>query len=196
MAPSNPYLVDEAVQRKLAEHDGKLIKCLSVRFPGGESEEHWDFHRPKEYELLNAFLGRFSDVDYREGKVTVEDAVVATYGTADEYLRNRIVKTHLRSDSAFNKAHMNGMVTMATEDGLIVRGDRVVVATRDFQEKADAGQRRLVKSAGTVAKSLNVQRRRSLRIAPSAAGELDAIANEMLNNVVDEQQRALGQGEG
>ena len=195
MAPSNEYLLDETVQQRLAAHDNKLIKGHTVWFPGETPEVHWDFNRSKEFELLGAYVNGFQDIDFRDGNVTVQDAALATYGTTDEYLTGRIANTHLHPASAFNKAQTNGMVTMATADGRIIRDDRLLVAKERFQEAADRFEHRVVKSSTAAAKSLNAEKRRSLRIAPGAEQDLAAITSGTLDSVLGQQQRALGQGE-
>lgn len=192
MAPSNDYLLDEQVQQRLAAHDHKLIKGSTVWFPGEAPEVHWDFNRPKEYELLAAFLDGFSDIDYRDGKVTVDDAARAVYGTADEYLTGRIASTHLNPASGFNKTLANGEVVMMAADGVrIIRDDRMRVAQDRYQEAADKFEHRVVKSTTAAARSLKAAHKRSIRIAPTAKNELSAISTNTLNNVTGQQQLAI-----
>lgn len=195
MAPGNEYLLDADVQQELAAHDGKLIKGSTVWFPGEQPEVHWDFNRAKEFELLGGYLGGFQDIDFRDGNVTVQGATLATYGKVDDYLLGRVAGTHLHPASAFNKAQTNGLVTMATADGRIVRDDRMAVARERYQDAADRYEHRVVKSSTAAAKSLNAEKRRSLRIAPGAEQDLVEITSGALTSVLGQQQRALGQGE-
>ena len=189
MAPSNPFLMDEHVQQQLAAHDQKLIKGSTVWFPGETPEVHWDFHRPKELELLGGFLNGFSDIDYRDRKVTVTDACRATYGMVDEYLVSRIAGTHLNPASQFNKTQMNGQVAVVASDGAtIVRDDRLRVAMDITQEAADRYEHRVTKAQDTASKSLKLKLKRSLRIAPGADVQLKAITEHATDNTAEHQR--------
>lgn len=196
MAPRNTYLMDETVQRRLADHDRQLIKGSTTWFPGEEPEVHWDFNRAKEFELLGAFLDRFSDLDFRDGKVTLEEAARATYGVSDDYLVGRIATTHLNPASGFNKTCMNGQVCVVDADGShIIRDDRVRVARERYQAAADKFQHRVTKTTVSAGKSLNAEQRRSLRIAPGAEEQLKQITEVVVDATMRQTRRALGAGE-
>jgi hypothetical protein len=196
--PGNDYLLDPAVQAHLAAHDGELI-TISVpkRFPGQpQPPDQFDFNRSKEVELLSGYLNGFTDIDYRDGNVTVDDAAQAVYGTVDEYLANRIALTHLKADSAFNKAQMNGQVTIVGMDGQrIIRDSRRRVVEALVREKTDAFQHAMTKKAHTAAKPVNAAIRKAGRIAPGSEADMKAIAREAADNAAHEQYLALGQGE-
>jgi hypothetical protein len=193
MAPSNDYLLDETVRERLAAHDRRLIKGSTSWFPGEEPEVHWDFNRAREFELLTAYLDGFTDLAYRDGEVTVEGAAEATYGTGDDYLKGRISGTHLNPASGFNKGLANGEVVMVGPDGeRIIRGNRVAVASERVQAAADQGQHRMIRAAAIAARQVATAKRRGLRIAPAAAGELDAIINSAVENTVEQQRLAFG----
>lgn len=170
MAPSNDYLLDETVQIRLAAHNPHLIKFTTVWFPGEDPVKHCDFDRSTELGLLAAFIGGFTDMDFRNGGVTVEDAEQATYGFVDEYLTKRICSTHLHPASSFNKTtQMNGQVVLVAQDGShIMRDDRLRVATERYQVAADKFHVRVDRTVNNASKSLKVEERRSLRIAPAA----------------------------
>jgi hypothetical protein len=195
MAPSNEYLVDEVVQRQLAGHDNKLIKGHTTWFPGEEPEVHWDFNRPKEFELLGAYLDGFQDIDFRDGNVTVRNAALATYGTVDDYLLGRVANTHLHPASAFNKAQTNGMVILATADGRIIRDDRLRVATEMHQAALDVATHRITKTVASAGKRVGASQRRALRIAPGAEKDLAVLTETTVDDIMGETRRALGRGE-
>lgn len=196
MAPSNEYLMDQTIRARLAEHDRKLIKGSTTWFPGEEPEVHWDFNRTKEFELFQSFLDRFTDLDFRDGNVTVEAAATATYGFADDYLTSRIATTHLNPASGFNKACMDGQVAVVAPDGShIIRDDRLRVATERFQAAADKFQHRVAKTTTSAGKSLNAERRRSLRIASDAEDRLKEIAQHTWDATSEQTRLALGRGD-
>lgn len=196
MAPTNTYLMDETIQARLAAHDRQLIKGSTTWFPGEDPEVHWDFNRSKEFELLGDFLDQFSDIDFRDGKVTIEDAARATYGSSDEYLVGRITTTHMHPASGFNKTRMNGQVAVVAQDGShIIRDDRLRIATERYQAAADKFEHRVAKSIGTASKSLKAEQRRSMRIAPDAGNEVAAITEKTWADTSSQGRLAIGQGE-
>jgi hypothetical protein len=197
MAPTNEYLADPEVQERLAKHDNRLIKLMTVRFPGEAPEEHCDFNRPREFELLAGYLDRFSDIDFRDGRVTVTEAARATYGVTDNggYLDRRIVGI-LAPSSVFNQKHFsNGQCCRVDDQGRIIRDDRERIAIAALQEAADWATRAAVRAATSGGKHMRGAERRARKIAPASSEKLRAIASEARSHIVDQAQLALGQGD-
>jgi hypothetical protein len=197
MAPTNSYLLDEAARDRLVQHNNRLVKRVSSQFAGEDEESHYDFNRAKEWELLNGFLNSFQDPDFRSGVVNVDAAAQATYGSTDDYLLGRIAKSHLYAASDFNKrTQANGQVVVVAADGAtIIRVDRGSAARQNMQAILDKARAALNKAADTQGKRVHAQEKRSLKIDPTSGHDLQALTSETLDNVVQHQQQALGQGE-
>jgi hypothetical protein len=196
MAPTNTYLQDEAAQTKIAAHDSRLVKFSQTWFPGEEPTTHCDFNRTRELELLDEYLSQFDDTDFRGGNVTVDGACQKLYGSTDEYLLSRVTQTHLHPASTFNKNMMrNGQVVVAAPGGLIVRDDRRRVALDRWQVAVDKRQARVVGTIARGTKTLEAERKRSLRIDPTAETELKEISRASAEAINIQNRLALGQGE-
>lgn len=201
MAPSNTvneYLLDEDVRNRLKAHNEGLVQGLIKILVGQAPEDAkvlWVFCRAKEVELLGAYFKGFQEIDFRDGNVTVADAAVATYSYTDDYLFDRIAKTHLGPDSVFNKTQ-GGNLLKATADGRIVREDRFQTAKGIVQEKADGYLRALGKKADTAAKPVLAAIRKAERIAPGHEREYKAISRGAADLAVEHQYDVLALTEG
>lgn len=196
MAPSNTYLQDEAVQAKIAAHDPHLVKFSQTWFPGEDPTTHCDFNRNRELELLDKYLSQFDDSDFRSGNVTVAGASQTMYGTSDDYLVTRITSVHLHPASQFNKNVMrNGQVVVPAPGGQIVRDDRRRVALDRWQGAVDTRQGKVLRSMARGVKTLEAERKRTLRIDPTAETELKEISRASCEAINVQNRLALGQGE-
>lgn len=198
MTSGNDYLLDPAVQQQLQAHDGDLLSQSVPPWPLGAPQPTPVvlFNRKRETTLLGAYVGSFTDIDFRDGNVTVDAAAQAVYGTVDEYFTDRIVRTWLKPDSSFNLAQADGHVVVVAPDGMhIVRDGRRNVAERLVREKADTFEHAMAKKANTAAKPVKSAINRAERIDPGSKADMEAIAREAADNAAREQYRALGQGE-
>lgn len=199
MAPSNTYLQDKAVQDHLAAHDPLLIKYTATWSPGQDPEQHCDFNRDREFELLGDHLRQFTDADFRSGNVLIADALQAAYGTSnDEYLAARLTSTHLHPASTFNKKVMsNGQVMTADPSGThIIRGDRRQLALEIAQMAADLAATKAARSLTRIGKSLTYQNRKALRVDPTAKKEIGEIGYRTAENIQEQTRLALNPGAG
>lgn len=198
MTQGNDYLLDPAVQQQLQAHDQDLLAQSVPPWPLGAPQPASIvvFNRKREAELLKIYADNFTDIDFRDGNVTVDDAAQATYGTADEYFTDRIVKTWLKPDSGFNKEQADGHVLVVGPDGQhIIRNTRRSAAADLVQTRSDHMERALARKAVTVAKPVKAAINRAERIAPGSKADMQAIARGAADNVARETYRALGQGE-
>lgn len=196
MAPSNTYLQDEKVQAQIAAHDPRLVKFSQTWFPGEDPTTHCDFNRNRELQLLEEYLSQFDDSDFRSGNVTVDGAARTMYGTTDDYLLTRITSVHLHPASQFNKNVMqNGQVVVPAPGGLIVRDDRRQVALNRWQTAVDNRQNKVVRAMARGTKTLEAERKRTLRIDPTAETELKQITQKSAELISAQNRLALGMGE-
>jgi hypothetical protein len=197
MAPGNTYLDDPAVRRKLGAHNNRLIQGSRRWFYGetpDEDQDHWDFNGAVELDLLSKYVQRFAEPDFKDGKVTVADAAVATYGYTDAYLENRIAG-HMVAYSAFNKKYsVNGLVFSLGALGTIVRADRSALAKALVERPLTAAEEQLVKSATRHGKRVQRQYKRAVRIDPDGRPELESMLGERESDIGRATQQALASG--
>jgi hypothetical protein len=195
MAPTNDWLMDASIQQQLAAHDPKLIKGSTTWFPGEEPVEHWDFHRPREMERLAEFLESHTDLDFRNGNVTVDDAAMAVYGLLDPYLTNRIRNVHLNPSSGFNKTRMDGTIAVVdVDEATIIQDDRNRVALAVYQARLDRYQEKVGKAIAREGKGVKRAERRALRIAPTSEEKLREVTEQTVEATFQETRRTLGTG--
>lgn len=190
----NDYLADPAVRAKLRGHHPKLI---TVHWQGIDENEpgepHFVFNTAVEEELLSPYLEGFSDIDYRDGVVTVEDATKATYGYIDVYVRNRLAKTHLKLDGSYNKHQANGHLTIVAADGnTIVRGGTDAIGANHLQTRLDSWATKVITTATKSSRYVNAAERRVKKLAPGV--DIKAMKAETLSQVVEREQRAIEEG--
>jgi hypothetical protein len=195
MAPSNDYLQDETVQTELAAHDAHLIKGSTTWFPGEDPQVHWDFNRAKEWELLSGYVGQYSDLQFRQGEVTLEEAVKATYGKTDEYLTNRL-QGHLKPGSGFNHSLMNGEVCIVGPDGAsLIRDNRRRLAEEVKQAANDEAEIQSAKKLVVQGKKATLGTKRALRIDPSAQEACEIIDRKTVEHLMNQGILSLGSGD-
>jgi hypothetical protein len=175
VAPANKYLEDEGVRTRLREKHPRLIYKTTIESEPGVEEVHWDFKGAVEGELLDGYVDDFADPDFRTGHVTLEGAVLGTYGYSDESVVKRM-QNHFVPWSPWNKSRPNGQVCIIDTDGTtIVRGDRraLSVAYKTGESLKDSVT--AVKVFDRLGRRRELVNKRALKIDPSAGPELEQI---------------------
>jgi hypothetical protein len=184
MAPANEYLSDTTVA-PLVEHDPRLVKRTTIEsFTGEPPEVHLDFRRNIEQESLAAYLDRFAEPDFVDGKVTLQDAAEHVYGTAalaiappeplkPDYLLRR-TSGFLQPQSDFNAKHaVNGLVYISVGDK-ISRSDREAIAKALLDDVLDAADKRLHTVAAVQQRKILSAAKKATKVDPTGRTALSA----------------------